>query len=45
LLTYANQRDHQLLDRQGIRDILLRLSRGQVMASANATPRPQHLSH
>ncbi len=43
LLTYSNQRDHQLLDRRGIRDVLLRLAGSQVMASANATPRPQHL--
>ncbi len=42
LLTYANQRDHQLLDRRGIRDVLLRLADSQVVASANATPRPQH---
>ncbi len=45
LLTYYNQRDHQLLDRRGIRDFLLRLARTQVVASANAKPRPQHLEH
>ena len=43
LLTYSNQRDHQLLDRRGIRDFLLRLAGSQVVASSNATPRPQHL--
>ncbi|HLG64836.1 MAG TPA: DEAD/DEAH box helicase [Ktedonosporobacter sp.] len=43
LLTYANQRDHQLLDRRGIRDILLRLAGSHVVASSTATPRPQHL--
>jgi len=43
LLTYYNQRDHQLLDRRGIRDFLLRLARTQVVASAKDTPCPQHL--
>ncbi|BCL79615.1 RNA helicase [Ktedonobacteria bacterium brp13] len=42
LLTYSNQRDHQSLDRRSIRDYLLSLARTQVVASANATPRPQH---
>src|SRR5262249_11083382 len=43
LLTYANQRDHQLLDRRSIRDFLLCLAGSQVVASANSTPRPLHL--
>jgi len=43
LLTYANQRDHLLLDRHSIREYLLRLAGATVAASANATPRPQHL--
>jgi hypothetical protein len=30
LLSYINQRDHPLLDRHGVRDLLLRLARGAV---------------
>lgn len=43
LLTYSNQRDHQILDRRSIRDVLLRLADAQVVASVNATPSPEHL--
>lgn len=37
LMTYTNQRDHALLDRQKIRDALLRLARSKV--SVSSTPR------
>jgi ATP-dependent helicase YprA (DUF1998 family)/very-short-patch-repair endonuclease len=43
LLTYANQRDHQLLDRRAVRAFLLNLAGSRVVASAGGTPRPRHL--
>ena len=42
LMSYANQKDHELLDRQAIRDILLSLSQATVIASPAAAPRPVH---
>jgi very-short-patch-repair endonuclease len=43
LLTYANQRDHQLLDRKAIRDCLLELAQSQVVAGPTEQPRSEHL--
>lgn len=43
LLTYYNQRDHQILDRQAIREVLLELAGGRVEASPTLMPRSEHL--
>ncbi len=44
LFSYSNQRDHRLLDRQLIRDLLLELSRTTVHAAPGALSREEHLS-
>ena len=43
LLTYYNQRDHALLDRQAIRDLLLQFSQAHVVAVPGALTRAEHL--
>jgi superfamily II DNA/RNA helicase len=43
LLSYGNQRDHKLLDRQGIRDVLLNLASATVRAGAGGRPHDEHL--
>lgn len=43
-MSYVNQTDHRLLDRQQIRDILLQWSRAHVHTSPTALPRAEHLS-
>ncbi|MCL4732920.1 DEAD/DEAH box helicase [Patescibacteria group bacterium] len=43
LLSYGNQREHALLDRQKIQDILLGFTRAQVHVSPTAIPRDAHL--
>jgi superfamily II DNA/RNA helicase/very-short-patch-repair endonuclease len=43
LLSYTNQRDHELLDRRLIKDFLIQLSRADVAASPRAIPREEHL--
>ncbi len=43
LLTYYNQRDHQLLDRKAIRDFLLLLAQAQTKAAPTEKPRETHL--
>jgi len=43
LMTYTNQRDHALLDRQTIRDLLLRLTGARVAASSAPRPRAEQL--
>ena len=43
LLSYSNQPDHRLLDRQAIRDLLLDLARGQVELSSAGVPVSVHL--
>ncbi|MBE9010914.1 DEAD/DEAH box helicase [Pseudanabaenaceae cyanobacterium LEGE 13415] len=43
LMNYSNQRDHGVLDRQAIRDILLKLSQTQVIAAPTAKLRSEHL--
>jgi very-short-patch-repair endonuclease len=45
LMNYSNQRDHALLDRKEIRDILLQFSQTQVVAAPAAKPRSEHLEH
>jgi very-short-patch-repair endonuclease len=42
LLSYQNQRYHGFLDRQLIRDLLLRLAGSRVAASGSARPRAEH---
>jgi len=44
LMTYGNQRDHSLLDRQTIRDILLQYTRAAVSTSPAELPRSEHLN-
>jgi len=43
LMSYTNQRDHELLDRQLIREILLALTTSRVVASPGALSRGEHL--
>lgn len=43
LMTYANQPDHQRLNRHLIRDFLLQLATAGVAASSSAAPRAAHL--
>ncbi|MGH2521433.1 MAG: helicase-related protein, partial [Anaerolineales bacterium] len=43
LMSYYNQRDHRLLDRQQIRDLLQQLALAVVSASPVAAPRAEHL--
>ena len=42
LMTYQNQRDHALLDRQAIREVLLQLASAVVDASAGPLPPGEH---
>lgn len=42
LLSYGNQRDHRLLDRHVIKDVLLALARSTVRASGTAVPAADH---
>lgn len=44
LMNYGNQRDHRLLDRHRIRDILVALARSTTHASAGPLAREQHLA-
>ena len=43
LMNYYNQREHRLLDRQAIRDVLLSLARSRVVAGPTEQPRSVHL--
>jgi ATP-dependent helicase YprA (DUF1998 family)/very-short-patch-repair endonuclease len=43
LLSYYNQQDHRLLDRQAIRAVLLALSHSRVIAGPGDQPRSTHL--
>jgi ATP-dependent helicase YprA (DUF1998 family) len=45
LLSYYNQRDHRLLDRQAIRDFLFDLTEAQVVAGPTEKPRSEHLEN
>ena len=42
-MSYSNQRDHRLLDRQRIRDLLMQLAGASVSTSPVAAPRGDHL--
>lgn len=44
LMSYSNQRDHEILDRMLVRDLLLELTRASVDASPAPLPRAEHLS-
>jgi very-short-patch-repair endonuclease len=44
LMSYVNQPDHRLLDRQRIRHLLLRLAGAHVESSPAALPRAEHLA-
>ncbi len=44
LMSYTNQRDHELLDRQIIREILLALAASRVVAGPGALSRGEHLA-
>lgn len=43
LMSYGNQTDHEMLDRQLIRQFLLSLAQGQILAAPSAKPRAEHL--
>jgi ATP-dependent helicase YprA (DUF1998 family)/very-short-patch-repair endonuclease len=43
LMSYSNQRDHDFLDRQTIRDLLQQLASAQVVTAPAQLPRPEHL--
>jgi very-short-patch-repair endonuclease len=43
LMSYTNQRDHPLLDRMLVRDLLLQLAAGTVIASPAGATRGEHL--
>lgn len=43
LMNYSNQRDHGLLDRKELRNLLLQLAQTQVIAAPAAKPRSEHL--
>ena len=42
-MSYSNQRDHDFLDRQTIRDLLQQLATAQVVTAPAQLPRPEHL--
>ena len=44
LMSYSNQRDHRLLDRQSIKEYLLELAKSQVMLSPGPEKRAEHLT-
>ncbi len=44
LMSYTNQMDHRLLDRQSIRELLLQLSRATGISSSGPTSRSEHLA-
>ncbi len=44
-MSYYNQRDHDLLDRQVIRELLLQLADARVVASPTPRTREAHLAH
>jgi very-short-patch-repair endonuclease len=43
LLSYGNQRDHRLLDRHAIKDVLVALARSTVSAAVGSAPPDEHL--
>jgi very-short-patch-repair endonuclease len=45
LMSYSNQREHALLDRKSVRELLLHLARARTMSSPTPEPRATHLEH
>lgn len=45
LMTYSNQRDHELLNRQLVRELLTQLVAPEVTASPSQRTRAEHLAH
>ena len=45
LMSYSNQMDHPYLDRQSIKEVLLKLRNAQLIVSAGYRPRPEHLRY
>jgi ATP-dependent helicase YprA (DUF1998 family)/very-short-patch-repair endonuclease len=43
LMNYSNQRDHALLDRQALKNLLLTFAQAQVVAAPATKPRSEHL--
>ncbi len=43
LMNYGNQRDHKLLDRKGVRQVLLQLASAEIQVAPAAQPRGEHL--
>ncbi|MBI3273374.1 MAG: DEAD/DEAH box helicase [Planctomycetes bacterium] len=43
LMSYGNQRDHKLLDRRAVRDMLLALASATVESAPTAAPRGEHV--
>ncbi len=43
LMSYRNQRDHELLDRQAVRDLLMTLRDASVTVGPSEVPRAEHL--
>jgi very-short-patch-repair endonuclease len=44
LMSYSNQREHDLLDRQAIRGLLLQLAKSQVITAPADIPRAEHFN-
>ena len=44
-MSYYNQREHALLDRKLVRELLLHLTRAHTMSSPTPEPRATHLEH
>ncbi len=44
MMSYSNQREHELLDRHSIRDVLLQLAAAEVEAAPAEIPRAEHLA-
>ena len=45
LMSYSNQPDHSSLDRQSIKEILMRLRNAELVVSAGYRPREEHLQY
>jgi very-short-patch-repair endonuclease len=45
LMSYYNQREHALLDRQLVRELLVHLARARTISSPTPEPRATHLEH
>ena len=45
LMSYGNQADHELLDRQSIKELLIRYSSGKVLSAPGKLPRSEHIAN